>query len=123
MEHEPGEEEKSLLKPVEHEDLPRSPDPDIVAPDAGSDGMQVSIKNPGYRAKDKIFGGKTVVRTAVPQARDSGFENAQLAHKKSMQETGNDTEGELANGAASGQSHTPEKKRKITTKKDDFSWI
>jgi hypothetical protein len=116
-------EEKNQLKPVEHEDLPSSSDPDVASPGTGSDEMQVNVKDHSYRAKDKIFGGKTVVRTAVPQARDSGFENAQLAHnKKSRSDTGNDTESEGPDGVAPGQSQAPEKKRKITTKKDDFSW-
>ena len=123
VEQERGEEDKDVLKPVEQEDIPGSSDLDVVSPGAGSDEMQVSVKDHSYRAKDKIFGGKTIVRTAVPQARDSGFENAQLAHKKSGTETGNDTESEGQDGVASEQSQSPEKKRKITTKKDDFSWI
>ncbi|MDP3563544.1 MAG: hypothetical protein Q8R70_03545, partial [Methanoregula sp.] len=88
-----------------------------------SDEIKVSVKDPSYRAKDDIFGGKSVVRTAVPQARDSGFENTQLARKKSVTIVGKDKEGVSPEASATEQTQNPEKKRKLTTKKDDISWI
>ena len=115
----PREEDTDPLTPVERVDHPGSLDPVVVAPGAGSDEVHVSTNDRSYLAKDKIFGGKTVVRTAVHQARDTGFESTQLAYRKNRPET----DGDEAKGAVSGQSQAPEKKRKITTKKDDFSWI
>ncbi|MDO9326920.1 MAG: hypothetical protein Q7T80_18375, partial [Methanoregula sp.] len=115
--------EQDVQEPVEHEELTHSPEPDADVPPAGSDRMKVGVKDRNLRANDDIFGGKSVVRTAVPQARDSGFENSQLAQKKSTPGTGDEREGVLHGGSAPGQSQTPDKKRKITAKKDDFSWI
>ena len=100
-----------------------SPASDTDAPEADSKEMKVSVKDPSYRAKDDIFGGKSVVRTAVPQARDSGLIHTSLAQKKSVPGTGDDDEEKLQEETATGQSQTPGKKRNITTKKDDLSWI
>ena len=116
-------EEQVLQEPIVQEEEFISPDPDTDAPGADYEDIKVSVKDPSYRAKDDIFGGKSVVRTAVPQARDSGLIHTSLAQKKSVPGTGDDTEDKLQEETASGQSQTPGKKRKITTKKDDFSWI
>jgi hypothetical protein len=115
--------EDQSLEPVVREDLFISPGPDTDAPDADSDGMKVSVKDPSYRAKDDIFGGKSIVRTEVPQARDSGLIHTRLAQKKSMTGTVEENEGKTQEDPATGQSLTSEKKRKITTKNDDISWI
>ena len=116
-------EDLNVQEPVEPEDLPNYPDPETNTHLAGSDEMKVHMKERSYQAKDDIFGGKTVVRTAVPLARDSGFENAQLDQKKSATGQREKKEGESHENPDSGQSHTPDKKRKITVKKDDISWI
>ncbi|MEI7648776.1 MAG: tubulin/FtsZ family protein [Methanomicrobiales archaeon] len=116
-------EEPGVQEPVAREKEFISPGPVADAPEADSEEMRVSVKDPSYRAKDEIFGGKSVVRTVVPQARDSGLIHTSLAQKKSVPGTGDDNEEKLQEEATTGQSQTPGKKRKITTKKDDFSWI
>ncbi|MDP2797098.1 MAG: hypothetical protein Q8N94_06280, partial [Methanoregula sp.] len=116
-------EEQSVQEPVVHKEELISPGPDADAPEAGSDAMKVRMKDPSYRAKDDIFGGKSVVRTAVPQARDYGLIHTRLDRKKSVPGTGNENDEKLQEETATGQSLTPDKKRKITTKKDDISWI
>ena len=116
-------EEQGVQEPVVREEEFISPASDTDAPEADSKEMKVSVKDPSYRAKDDIFGGKSVVRTAVPQARDSGLIHTSLAQKKSVPGTGDDDEEKLQEETATGQSQTPGKKRNITTKKDDFSWI
>ena len=116
-------EEQSVQEPVVREEEFISPSPVADAPEADSEEMKVSMKDPSYRAKDEIFGGKSVVRTVVPQARDSGLIHTSLAQKKSVPGIGDENEEKLKEEAATGQSQTPGKKRKITTKKDDFSWI
>jgi cell division GTPase FtsZ len=115
-------------EPVEQEPVVReeefiSPSPVADAPEADSEEMKVSVKDPSYRAKDEVFGGKNIVRTAVPQARDSGLIHTSLAQKKSGLGKGDDNEDKLQEETATGQSQTKGKKRNITTKKDDFSWI
>jgi hypothetical protein len=99
------------------EDLSVSSDPERYASKEAADGRKVSVKEPSYRAKDDIFGGKSVARSAVPTARDSGLVHTQLTPKNI---TANPAE---EDDSDTGQSQTPEKKRKITTKKDDISWI
>jgi cell division GTPase FtsZ len=116
-------EEQSVEEPVVREEESFSPGPDVYAPDAGSDAMKVSVKDPSYRAKDGIFGGKTVMRTAVPHARDSGLIHTKLAQKESAPGTGEENKEKLQEETASGQSQTPDKKRKNTSKNDDISWI
>ena len=116
-------EEQGVQEPVVREEEFISPGPVADAPEADSDEMKVSVKDPSYRARDEIFGGKSVVRTAVPQARDSGLIHTSLSQKKSVPGTGDENEEKLQEETATGQSQTPGKKRNITTKKDDFSWI
>ena len=116
-------EEQGVQEPVVHEEEFISPGTDTDAPEADSEVVKVSVKDPSYRAKDDIFGGKSIVRTAVPQARDSGLIHTSLAQKKSAPGNGDENEEKLQEETASGQSQTPGKKRDITTKKDDFSWI
>jgi cell division GTPase FtsZ len=116
-------EEQGVQEPVVHEEEFISPGTDTDAPEADSEVVKVSVKDPSYRAKDDIFGGKSIVRTAVPQARDSGLIHTSLAQKKSAPGTGDENEEKLQEETASGQSQTSGKKRDITTKKDDFSWI
>ena len=115
-------EEQSVQEPEVLEDEFISPGPVADAPEADFEEMKVSVKDPRYRANDEIFGGKSVERTAVPQARDSGLIHTRLAQKKSVPGTGDENEEKLQEETASGQSQTPGKKRNITTKKDDFSW-
>lgn len=116
-------EEQVVQEPVVGEDEFISPGPVSDAPEADFEEKKVSVKDPSYRAKDEIFRGKNVVRTAVPQARDSGLIHTSLAQKKSEPGTGDDNEDKLQEETATGQSQTKGKKRNITTKKDDFSWI
>ncbi|MEI7856923.1 MAG: tubulin/FtsZ family protein [Methanomicrobiales archaeon] len=115
-------EEQDFQEPVEREEHTHSPEPDADTRE-DPDRMQVSMKERSYRANDDIFGGKSVVRTVVPQARDSGFENSQLARRNSTPKTAEEKERESDDRSATGQSQTPGKKRNITAKKDDFSWI
>jgi hypothetical protein len=116
---------EDLIKrePVEREDRSISSDPETSAPESGSDEMKVSMKDARYRAKDDVFGGKNIVRTAVPSARDTGLVHTRLVQKKSALGTGDENEGKTQEDNPHGQSHTSEKKRKITTKNDDISWI
>ncbi|MFA4825711.1 MAG: tubulin/FtsZ family protein [Methanoregula sp.] len=114
-------EDQSVKEPAGREDPDMSSGPDGYVPEGDSAAMKVSVKDHSYRAKDDIFGGKSVVRTAVPSARDSGLVHTRLTQKKSL--AGNDTEGKIQEDTATEQSQPSEKKRKITTKKDDFSWI
>jgi cell division GTPase FtsZ len=116
-------EEQNVREPEVSDEENISPEPDTYTPEAGSDAMKVRMKDPSYRAKDDIFGGKGVMRTAVPQARDSGLIHTRLDQKKSGTGTREENEEKLQDETASGQSQTPDKKRKITTKKDDISWI
>ncbi len=104
-----------------HEDFSVSSEPDTYASKATADGRKVSVKEPSYRAKDDIFGGKGVTRSAVPTARDSGLVHTQLTPKNIAANP--EEERESQDDSNTGQSQTPEKKRKITTKKDDISWI
>ena len=83
--------------------------------------MKVNVKDPSYRAKDDIFGGKSIVRTAVPSARDSALIHTRLVRKKSA--TDSKDENEMHDDPDTGPSQTAEKKRKITQKNDDISWI
>jgi hypothetical protein len=110
-------------KPLDREDQPLSPIPDEDAPVAGPDGMKISVKDPSYRAKDDIFGGKSVVRTAVPSAQDSGLIHTRLVQKKRVTGTGDENEEKSQEDPPNGKSQTLERKRKITTKNDDISWI
>jgi len=116
-------EDQSIKEPVDREDQSISTGPDAYAPEAGSDAMKVSVKDPRYRAKDDIFGGKSIVRTAVPSARDSALIHTRLVQKKSVTGTGDEIEWKSQVEPAPEQSQTSEKKRKITTKNDDISWI
>ena len=116
-------EERNIEEPEVREEENISPEPDTYAPEAGSDAMKVRVKDPSYRAKDDIFGGKGVMRTAVPQARDSGLIHTRLDQKKSGTGTREENEEKLQDETSGGQSQTSNKKRKITTKKDDISWI
>ncbi|MDP2798049.1 MAG: tubulin/FtsZ family protein, partial [Methanoregula sp.] len=97
-------EEQSVQEPVVRDEQAISPGPDASAPEAGSDAMKVRVKDPSYRAKDDIFGGKSVVRTAVPQARDSGLIHTRLDRKKSVPGTGNENDEKLQEETATGQS-------------------
>ena len=116
-------EEQDVREPKVREEEAISLEPDVYAPETGSDAMKVSMKEPSYRAKDDIFKGKGVMRTGVPQARDSGLIHTRLDQKKSVTETREENEEKLQDETTNGQSQTPDKKRKITTKKDDISWI
>ncbi|PKL69356.1 MAG: hypothetical protein CVV30_07245 [Methanomicrobiales archaeon HGW-Methanomicrobiales-1] len=107
---------------VVHEDFSVSSEPDTYTPKAATDGKNVSVKEPSYRAKDDIFGGKSVARSSVPTARDSGLVHTQLT-PKNIAANPAEEERESQDDSNTGQSQTPEKKRKITTKKDDISWI
>ncbi len=97
--------------------------PDAEAPVEDYEGMKVSVRDHRYRANDDILGGKNVVRTGVPQARDSGLIHTRLIQKKSVAGAGDENEGKTHEDPATDQSQNPEKKRKLTTKKDDISWI
>jgi hypothetical protein len=108
---------------VERLDQSISPSPDQYIPDGDADERKISVKGTSYRAKDDIFGGKSVARTAVPSARDSGIIHTRLVQKKSTMGTGDEIEGKSLLEPATEKSHEAEKKRKITTKKDDISWI
>ena len=119
----PDTEDQWVNKRVEHEDQFNSPGPDASAPEADSDELKVSVKDTRYRAKDDVFEGKSVVRTAVPSARDSGLIHTRLVQKKSPAGTGDENEEKTPEDNPHGQSQTSEKKRKITTKNDDISWI
>ncbi len=116
-------EEQNIQEPEVREEEVILPEPDAYAPETDSDSMKVSMKDPSYRAKDDIFGGKGVMRTAVPQARDSGLIHTRLDQKKSGTGTREENEEKLQDETSGGQSQTSDKKRKITTKKDDISWI
>ena len=104
------------------EEISVSSDRDTYASKEDTDGRKVSVKEPSYRAKDDIFGGKSVGRSAVPTARDSGLVHTQFT-PKNMAANSAEEERESQDDSNTGQSRTPEKKRKITTKKDDISWI
>jgi hypothetical protein len=114
-------EDQTVKKPMDREELSVSPGSDAYEPEAVSDGMKVNIKDPSYRAKDGVFGGKSVVRTAVPSARDSGLVHTRLTPKKST--TDSKDESEMHNDQATEQSQSSDKKQKGNTKKDDISWI
>jgi len=116
-------EEPVIQEPVVREDKSILPEPVADVPEADSDEMKVSMKDPSYRAKDEIFGGKSIARTAVPQARDSTLIHTRLAQKKSAPGIRDENEEKLQDETGTGQSQASDKKRKITTKKDDLSWI
>jgi hypothetical protein len=63
------------------------------------------------------------MRTTVPQARDSGLIHTRLTQKSGDPGSVDENEGKSEEDPATGQSQVPEKKRKITTKNDDISWI
>jgi hypothetical protein len=115
--------ETDRKKPAYHEDQSISPDPDADSPPAGTDDLKLRVKDPRYRAKDDIFGGKGVSHTEVPSARDSGLIHTQLVQKKGPTDSTDKNESEMNDNQAAEQSKTSDKKRKITIKNDDISWI
>ncbi len=116
-------EEQSVQEPVVHDEEFISAGTDADAPKADSGETKVRMKDPSFRANDDIFGGKSVTRTAVPQARDSGLIHTRIAQKKSVAGAEDENEEKLQEETTGGQTQTPVKKRKITAKKDDISWI
>jgi cell division GTPase FtsZ len=117
-----GMEEQGINEPM-GQNYSISPDPNALEPEDSSDRMKISVKDPSYRAKDDVFGGKSVVRTAVPSARDSGLIHTQRIRIKRAAETVDEIEKNSQADPATEKSETPEKKRKITSKNDDISWI
>jgi cell division GTPase FtsZ len=111
-------EDQSIKDPSIRKDLPRLPGPDAYAPEAGSDEMKVSVKDPRYRANDDIFGGKSVVRTVLPSARDYGLVHTRLTQKKNEPETVDEHEGKTLQDTPQTIADFREK-RKIKAKKDD----
>ncbi|PKL58464.1 MAG: hypothetical protein CVV34_02175, partial [Methanomicrobiales archaeon HGW-Methanomicrobiales-5] len=116
-------EEQRVIEPADPQDLPVSPGNDAYAREADTGRMDVRVKDPIYRAKDDIFGGKGVMRTEGFSARDPGHISTRIVQKKSVVRTGEENKEESQDHSASEPSEAPHKKRKITTKKDDFSWI
>ncbi|MDO9549429.1 MAG: tubulin/FtsZ family protein [Methanoregula sp.] len=116
-------EEQRVTEPVDQQDHSVSPGTDVDAHDADTGRMDVRVKDPIYRANDDIFGGKGVMRTEGFSARDSGHVITRIVQKKSAVRTGDDDKEESQDHSASEPSEAPHKKRKITMKKDDISWI
>jgi cell division GTPase FtsZ len=117
-----GMEEHGINEPA-GQDNSISPDPKALEHQDSSDMMKVSVKDPSYRAKDDVFGGKSVERTAVPSARDSGLIHTHRIQIKKVTGTVDENQREAQADPVPEKSEIPEKKRKITTKNDEISWI
>jgi len=116
-------EDFNSIKTKESENSAVSPDHDSYTPEADSDDRKVRVKDPSYRAKDDIFRGKHVVRRAVHSALDPDHVPTRITQRKSAINTDNENQEYSQEDNANEQTQRSEKKRKITSKKDDISWI
>lgn len=82
----------------------------------------VTVKDPLFRAKDGIFTGKSVRRTAVPKVRDTSLLHTNLKPKKPVEQA--DNNGERDNTPDNEAESSPEQHQdKKMKKRDDISWI
>ncbi|WP_321505179.1 hypothetical protein [uncultured Methanoregula sp.] len=105
-------------EPVPDETLPEE-----YRPESKPDGDAISLKDPSFRAKDRIFEGKTVKKGFVPLPRDSALLKGNLhLGKKTHLITGPEPKPDQAEQIQD-DAESRKKQEKSIKKKDDISWI
>jgi cell division GTPase FtsZ len=85
-------------------------------------GEALDLKEPSFKAKDRIFEGKTILKGSVPPPRDSAFLKANLhLGKKHHTKAGAESDAGRTEQEEDGESKI--KKDKSIKNKDDISWI
>jgi hypothetical protein len=80
----------------------------------------ILIKEPSFKAKDGIFGGKIVRKTLTPQARDSGLIHTDIMSRKLTDSSPKPDENTGSEDSSDGSNQNPDKKK---SRHNDISWI
>ncbi|MFA4860399.1 hypothetical protein [Methanoregula sp.] len=96
--------------------------PEEHRPESRSDEPAIDLKDPSFRAKDRVFEGKTVQKGFVPLPRDSTLLKGNLHMGKKPPRATNPESGSDPNLQMQDETEA-KKKEKSIKKKDDISWI
>jgi len=127
---------KKTIPPVPEPSLPKQekyiatdePEPEKKVPeerrnDSQPEGHAIDLKDPSFRAKDRIFDGKNVQKGFVPLPRDSALLKGNLHLGKKTQRTEGPEPATDSNPHREGETENRKKPEKSIKKKDDISWI
>jgi cell division GTPase FtsZ len=123
----PEENPVSDIQEVEEAPADTTPTPPPVSaersPDTSPDEMTIALKDIPFRAKDKIFDGKTVQRAKTTVARDSSLIHTSLKPKKNIQDEKGLHEDPDESDSLPSSGHSGKKTDKKGKNPEDLSWI